>query len=213
MFPSHHLPHIYGKVFFLIGIAFVNAFLNREPNCSILETSIQRCILNKSHKVHKNCVSIVWLPSFYLYYPPAPQVFSMLSYNVPSLPQLLQCWSISQAACGWLHELPCQVKCHPHFTEWKQAPIFSNMRQNCTNQSKSRNLTFTSPGQGYQFYHWIILFYDFTLLKEHKLLQKGFSYMNCMPHYQKPDTKETKESLITVLTLFIKYPIKFYCTT
>lgn len=34
-----------------------------------------------------------------------------------------------------------------------------------------------------------------------------------MPHYQKPDTKETKESLITVLTLFIKYPIKFYCTT
>lgn len=76
----------------------------------------------------------------------APQAFAMLSCNVPSLPQLLQCWSISQSVCGWLHELPCQVKCHPHFTDWKQGPIFSNMRQSYkSKQVKELNFYISRP--------------------------------------------------------------------
>lgn len=59
MFPSHHLPHIHMKLFFLISTAFANVFFNRESNCSQLEVSIQQCILNKPPKFHNPQISIL----------------------------------------------------------------------------------------------------------------------------------------------------------
>lgn len=55
----------------LTGIAFANVFFNRETNYSLLEVSIQRCILNKCPKFHKTEISTVQLPSFLLYHCPA----------------------------------------------------------------------------------------------------------------------------------------------
>lgn len=73
--------------FFLIGIAFANVFFNREANCSLLEASIQRCILNKCPKLHKPQISTVQLLSFLLCYCPAcgsryPQLLASKLFKV-----------------------------------------------------------------------------------------------------------------------------------
>lgn len=73
--------------FFLTGIAFANVFFSRETNRSLLEASIQRCILNKCPKFHKSQVSTVQKLSFLLYYCPAscskyPQQIASKLFNI-----------------------------------------------------------------------------------------------------------------------------------